>query len=457
MAIILEYENELTLLGRWLTNQNREDLEVFDRSIFNNCPKLYKSIAAGSTWAQIPDAAKEEIISEAPQAELIRLGTDSFLYSQARYSALVSQRSYLAEKLNTATEEERQRIYFEIDEVSDLIAGKEKTPIDKNSAANYLDSFINGDALSEMPEIRTGFDCFDKELEGGLIPGLYVLGAISSMGKTSFMLQLADQVAAQDIDVLYFTLEMGANELIAKSLSRYSYMHANFSDQDAATARSITNMHKKALYNNYQVINVDKATEYYKSNIANNIWYFESLGDIGTKEIRHELDKHQKATGRTPIVFIDYLQILKPYSEFWTEKRNTDKAVTELRKISRDYKTPVFCISSLNRDSYKGDIDLNAFKESGAIEYGSDVLLGLQPPNLEDGATPKEAKANKKAIEGVKREVNRTLEIKVLKNRSGSTGHRIRFAYNAKFNYFTDDTAENVSGWEQVNGVSDIF
>lgn len=457
MAFLLDYEQELTLLGRWITNQDKDDITIFDKSIFVNCPKLYKAIAAGSSWAQIPENAKAEIIAETPYTELLTLGADSFAYKQARADALISQKSFLIDKLNNASDDERQRIYFDIDEISDLIAGKEKTPIDKYKACNYLDSFLNGEALTEMPYIETKFANFDAVLDGGLYPGLYVLGAISSMGKTSLMLQLADQIAAQKIDVVYFSLEMGAHELIAKSLSRYSFIEAGKTDQDAATARSITNMRRRALFNNYQAINVDKATERYYSEVSGNLWYFESLGDIGTKEIRREVEKHYKATGHTPIVFIDYLQILKPYNEFWTEKRNVDKAVTELRKLSRDYKTPVFCISSLNRDSYKGDIDLSAFKESGAIEYGSDVLLGLQPPDLEAGLTPKEAKANKTAIEEEKKKVNRELEIKILKNRSGSTGQRIRFNYNAKFNYFTDDTAENMPGWEPAKDTGIMF
>ena len=457
MSMQLDYLQQLTLLGRWFTKQNREDIELFDKSIFVDFPKLYKGIAAGLSWPQLQDNAKEEIKTDQPQAELLYLGADLQQYKQARYNALFVQRSLLIDKLNKASDDDRHQLYLDIDELSDIISGKDKAPIDKYKACIYLDSFLTGDALIEMPSIETKFKELDAALDGGLYPGLYVLGAISSMGKTSFMLQLADQIAAQKIDVLYFTLEMGAHELIAKSLSRYSFIESGYSDQDAATARSITNMHKRALYNNYQVINVDKAKENYYADVSNNLWYFESVGDIGTNEIRREVEKHQKATGRKPIVFVDYLQILKPYNEFWTEKRNTDKAVTELRKLSRDYKIPVFCISSLNRDSYKGDIDLNAFKESGAIEYGSDVLLGLQPPDLEAGLTPKEAKANKAAIEEEKRKVNRELEIKILKNRNGSTGQRIRFDYNAKFNYFTDDTAASVPGWTEVKGVSRMF
>ena len=50
----------------------------------------------------------------------------------------------------------------------------------------------------------------------------------------------------------------------------------------------------------------------------------------------------------------------------------------ELKRLSRDYKLPLIGISSFNRDSYTEAVSMKSFKESGAIEYSSDVLMGLQ-------------------------------------------------------------------------------
>lgn len=325
--------------------------------------------------------------------------------------------------------------------------------LEQNSASRYLEALFNSEAYK--PAITTGFSCFDREMDGGLYPGLYILGAISSMGKTSLMLQIADQIAAGGHEVLYYTLEMGAKELIARSLSRNSYLAAGRSDADAVTARSVTS---GAIFSNYQRINLEKAKEIYSAGTAKHLYYFESLGEIGVDEIRREVETRANINGSAPMVFIDYMQILKPYNESWTEKRNTDKAVTELRKLARDFNITIFAISSLNRGSYKGDIEMDAFKESGAIEYGSDVLLALQTPGLESGLTPKEAKANKETIENEKRKAARELEIKILKNRSGSTGQRIRFTYNAKYNYFAESVIDNMPGWEPYNsGVDMVF
>jgi len=323
-------------------------------------------------------------------------------------------------------------------------------------ANNLLADFIETDGL-DTPCIETGFNLFDYEMDGGLYPGLYVLGAVSSMGKTSFMLQLADQLAAGKNDVLYFSLEMGAHELIAKSLSRYSYIEANKNADDAVYTRTITNIERRAEMTLNQRINYDKALDAYYSEVSNNLWYFESIGDIGIDEIKARIKNHVEITGRAPLVFIDYLQILKPINELWTEKRNTDKAVLELRKLAREYNTTFFVISSLNRSSYKGDISMDAFKESGAIEYGSDVLLGLQPRGMAAGSYKKDEKNNIELIENAKASENRELELKVLKNRTGRTGQRINLEYNAKFNYFVETSADNSNEWETVKGFNDAF
>lgn len=102
------------------------------------------------------------------------------------------------------------------------------------------------------------------------------------------------------------------------------------------------------------------------------------MGNIGAEQVRQTVERHVSFTGNVPVVVIDYLQILSPYDVRATDKQNVDKSVLELKRISRDFKTPVIGISSLNRAGYKDVVSMESFKESGAVEYGSDVLIGLQ-------------------------------------------------------------------------------
>ena len=66
---------------------------------------------------------------------------------------------------------------------------------------------------------------------------------------------------------------------------------------------------------------------------------------------------HKKITGESPVVIIDYLQILAPYSERATDKQNTDKAVMELKRISRDYKIPCYRYKQLQQTKLQGPSD----------------------------------------------------------------------------------------------------
>ncbi|GHT40302.1 hypothetical protein AGMMS49921_01460 [Endomicrobiia bacterium] len=76
--------------------------------------------------------------------------------------------------------------------------------------------------------IKTGFNRFDEALGGGLRGcRLYAIGAISSLGKTSFALNIADNIASAGRDVLIFSFEMSTKELVAKSISRETYKISN--------------------------------------------------------------------------------------------------------------------------------------------------------------------------------------------------------------------------------------
>lgn len=311
-----------------------------------------------------------------------------------------------------------------------LEAEKEKY-IQTNTAA-HLQAFLNGIAASvDTPFIPTGISGLDKILDGGLYEGLYVVGAISSLGKTTLVTQIADQIAQQGHDVLIFSLEMARTEIMAKSISRHTLldvMRNGGNMRDAKTTRGITTGIRYLDYSQTEKDLIQRAVTEYGS-YAKNIYIHEGIGDIGVEQIRDTVQRHITFTGKTPVVVIDYVQILAPADIRASDKQNTDKAVLELKRISRDFKTPVIGISSLNRASYKEAISMEAFKESGSLEYGSDVLIGLQL----NGAGQKSFDANE-----AKRKNPREIELVILKNRNGSTGDKIELEYYPLFNYFTE-------------------
>ena len=303
----------------------------------------------------------------------------------------------------------------------------------ETSTDNYIQDFLNGIADSvNTPCISTGFPMLDEALDGGLYEGLYIVGAISSLGKTTLVTQIADQVASKGHDVLIFSLEMARSEVMAKSISRHTIMEVLQTGGDtknAKTVRGVTVGKRYEKYSNTEKDLITNAVQTY-SGYAKHIYITEGVGDLGVQQIRETVEKHTRYTGNRPLVIVDYLQILAPANERATDKQNTDKAVMELKRISRDFKTPVIGISSFNRDNYNNAVSMQAFKESGAIEYSSDVLIGLQLKGAGDkDFDPTEAKKKNP----------REIELVILKNRNGQTGTKIPLEFYPLFNYFVEN------------------
>lgn len=347
------------------------------------------------------------------------------------------------------------------------------------SAAGHLDDFdaFIG-AKANTPPISTGFEGLDDILGGGLFEGLYIIGALTSLGKTSWILQIIDQIADQGTDCLIFSLEMARYELMAKSISRLTFQlaesfdgkRAGFTRRNAKTTRGITN---GALYSKYSAKDlelIDIAKAHYGTRMAKHIWIEEGIGDIGVQKIRKRIQQHIDKTGRKPVVLVDYLQILSQYVEYiegkpsargLTDKQSVDKNVLELKRISRDFKIPVITVSSFNRSNYEAPVNNAAFKESGAVEYSADVLIGLQYTGMErqelksnktdaDGNRVLEADNSperlsriarllKKVDDDSKKGMPVTIDVKILKNRNGTRGMSNTMDFYAKFNTFIEN------------------
>lgn len=280
------------------------------------------------------------------------------------------------------------------------------------------------------PNFPTGFTALDQILHGGLKPGLYAVGAISSLGKTTFIQQAADHIAAAGQDVLFFSLEMGEAELVSKSLSRK--MAELDSDPKRSNARSNTAiLYDYPNFSQQQRDLLADATAQYDKD-SKHLYYSIGLADIGTSDIRAAVQYHKVKHNVAPVVIVDYLQILKPADPRATDKQNTDRAVVELKRISRDFDTPVIAISSFNRDSYKQSASFAALKESGSIEYSADVVIALQLA----GAGEKDFD-----VDVAKQQNPRKVEAVILKNRNGRTGGKVFFDYYPALNYFVELSA----------------
>jgi replicative DNA helicase len=295
------------------------------------------------------------------------------------------------------------------------------------SNANLLDTL--GETFSTQP-ISTGFKNLDFLLSGGLYDGLYVLGANTGQGKTTYALQMIDQIAQQGHDVLIFTLEMSKSELLARSISRHTYELSKSvtSRFDTSLAKTEIEIRRTDLYNNMtneELETIQKAKEEYRA-YGSHIHTFEGIGSISAEVIRNVIERHIKLTGNKPVVMVDYIQLLAPMTDKYTDtKESMDKNILELKRITRDLKTPIIAISSMNRGAYGKQADNSNFKESGSIEYTASVTMQLSYREKTDEKEEQQKHP-------------RDIELHIMKNRQGVPGGTIKYKYYSKFNKFEE-------------------
>lgn len=257
----------------------------------------------------------------------------------------------------------------------------------------------------------TGISGLDKELDGGLHAGLTVLGAVSSMGKTSLMLQIADTLATVGRNVLFITIEMSRMELIAKSAVRGTKERARPLLDGKLPEEKV-----RALISSYRQ----------KTGGRVELWEPDAplTPAFLDEKVSAFCEQHE-----TPVLFLDYLQLVSPARVGMTEKQTVDAAVAMLKQLARRYDMPVVAASSLNREAYRpgsAEPGMSAFKESGSVEYSADVLLVLKYRSDAD----REIQTS-----------SRHLALTILKNRFGSTGESIPLDYEPEKELFRDGVA----------------
>lgn len=293
----------------------------------------------------------------------------------------------------------------------------------------------------EQGTLKTGYENLD--IITSLYPGLYALGAISSLGKTTWALQLSSQVAGDGNKVIYFAIEQGVLELTAKSLSRIMSVNQYANPLNSLQVRNSED---------YTIIN--QAIEAYDAT-AKNIDIVECTFRATIDDIEQYIRSFIGKTGEKPIVVIDYLQQIYCSEVKMNNRDIVDMHVRRLKQLQDEYKLVMIVISSLNRQNYLTPIDFESFKESGGIEYTADVVWGLQLEAIHADIFNSQAKIGEKreTIRQAKAENPRKVELICLKNRYGKSSYSCNFLYYPEFDRFNpvrNNGKKNENGFVKV-------
>lgn len=297
------------------------------------------------------------------------------------------------------------------------------------------------DTTNNKP-IPTGFKAFDTAIGGGLLPKFYIIGAVSSLGKTTFVMQMADNVAKAGNDVIIFSLEMAKEDIIARSISRHTYERTMSDLERVKLAKTELGIVTGTRYKDYSPEEKELIAQAYKDYAAyasDHISIYE--GKHTADEIREIVKRHILFTGNRPVVIVDYLQIVQPAEAVKkaTIREQTDYTIDVFSAMRRELKTPVIGISSFNRNSYTAVADNSSFKESGTIEYTGDCVITLELDYVRETKGTDKENTNKERAKEAMRKTPREIKLTFQKNRGNKVGTVLYFLYNPLFSHFELD------------------
>ncbi len=270
---------------------------------------------------------------------------------------------------------------------------------------------LTGEDKDLYKGFTTGFADLDKVLTGLNRSDLILIGARPAMGKTSFALNLARNVAAVGKrKVLFFSLEMTKEQLAMRVLG--------------TEARVSSMKMRNGNITPDEWIKLGNAT----SALNDCELYFDDTSTITVPEMKAKI----RRLGGVECVIIDYLGLIKGSTRSENRVQEVSEITRGLKMMAKDLNIPIVCCAQLSRGtegrgkSHKPQ--LADLRESGSIEQDADIVMMLYRPDYYKGEKEDEEVTEQQAS------VN-TVEVIVAKNRHGETG-TVEFAWDGEHTLF---------------------
>lgn len=342
------------------------------------------------------------------------------------YAKIVAEKAMLRRIISRLTEAVNQAYEGAINS-EDIISGAEKALIDVNERSNrsgfrkisdvltvnYENLEVRSQQTTDVTGLATGFRDLDK-ITTGLHPDqLIILAARPAVGKTAFVLNIAQNVGTKmNRPVAIFSLEMGAESLVDRMLASEGMVDAHNLRTGQLTEQD------------WQNITLAQGT------LADAPIYIDDTPGIKVTEIRaraRKLDQElEKGLG---LIVIDYLQLITG-----TRPENRQQEVSDISRqlkiLAKELGVPVIALSQLSRGVEQRQDKrpvLSDIRESGSIEQDADIVAFLYRDDYYDRGDKDE---------GQEQLVDNTIDVILEKNRAGARG-TVKLMFQKEYNKFS--------------------
>lgn len=294
--------------------------------------------------------------------------------ANVRHYATIVQEKSMLRKLIKVNEEIANTCYLAKERTEDILEETEKKIFDllqyrstgdfvpiKQVVLNALDKIEKASKnKGTVTGIPTGFIDLDYKTSGFQPSDLILIAARPSMGKTAFVLNVAQNMAFKEgKTVAIFSLEMSKEQLVNRLFSLESKV-----DSQALRTGNLTDEDWAKLIEGAAVVG--------KSNLI-----IDDTPGISIAELRSKCRKF-KLEHNLGIIIIDYLQLMSGGKRSESRQQEISEISRSLKAVARELNVPVVALSQLSRAVEQRPDHrpmLSDLRESGAIEQDADVVM----------------------------------------------------------------------------------
>ncbi len=395
-------------------------------AVFEAMAELYRENKAVDPVTVLNRMKENGVPEEARSEELIKDIITSVPSSAnaKNYAEIVYEKSTLR-RLIRITEEIASGCYSANEKLEDILEETEKKVFNlvqsRNSSEYTPIADVVVDVLKKIQEaaqtkghitgLPTGFADLDLRTSGLQPSDFILIAARPSMGKTAFVLTIADYVAVRKKQALaIFSLEMSAAQLVNRMLAMESRIDAmalrtgDLSDQDWD--------------------NLEEGAEL----LGNTDLIIDDTPGISVQELRTKCRKY-KLEHDIQLIIIDYIQLMSAGSKNDNRQQEVSDISRGLKSLARELNVPIIVLSQLNR-AVETRADhrpmLADIRESGAIEQDADVIMFLY---RDDYYNPDSEEKN-------------VAEVIIAKQRNGPTG-TVKLGWQPQYTRFVNQAHLN--------------
>lgn len=294
-------------------------------------------------------------------------------------------------------------------------------PVISNAVEVIQKAAANKDGLTGVP---TGYHKLDNITSGWQASDLVIIAGRPAMGKTSFALSMAKNIAADyKVPMAFFSLEMSNVQLVNRLISNCCEIQGS----------KILNGQLKP----DEWERLDKRL----NNLIGSPLYVDDTPGLSVFELRTKARRLVRDHG-VKIIMIDYLQLMNANGMRFSSRQEEVSTISRsLKQIAKELDIPILTLSQLNRgvESREGlegkRPQLSDLRESGAIEQDADMVLFVHRPEYyhiyqdENG-----------------RDLHGMAQIIIAKHRKGATGD-VLLNFRGEFTRFEnpEDTSSNLN------------